>query len=631
LARLILHVDDDPELPEGVASVLEADGYQWARTTDPEQVMRLVEQEDIALVLMEVDLPDCDGLDLLAGILAAGRDELPVLVLTRQPRDSSVHGECIALGVSDFVSKPVLRAQLLSNIRDVALPSAAPAPEPEAPAEPRGDLFGEIADSPVPELLARLRRRGARGALKLCRQGVVVGIELRNGTPICVASSRWSGDSGAASEDDAESEIFDTFCWPDGSWEFFTGRRLPPDSACELTRDPAGLLMCGVLVSCPLEQVRERLRKRATLYVSVAGGGEEPFGGVELSAKQVAVLEEMGGQGSLGDLLASMEFEERMLYGLWVSGQIELHAVPTLDLADLQVEEPTASAGAEPIREVVSQPPERISVRPEPPARRARPAPPTPAAPQAPRSADRDEISQVLRGLAQDFAKGDDFEVLGVGVDVSDEELRDAYRQRLGEVPAGALDSSDLELRIRAERIRDRIESAYAHLKDAESRRAYALLRKEEHQDREAENAAERALEGERWFRKGRGHMERRRYEEAAEAFGMASHLDPKEGEYLSHLGYALFLSNPDNKVVQREAMEHVANGIKRSPTREISHVYLGRIMKARGDEEAALKLFRRALRIKPDSHPALQEIRLLEMRKRKGKGKGILSRIMGG
>jgi CheY-like chemotaxis protein/tetratricopeptide (TPR) repeat protein len=630
LARLILHVDDDPDLPEGVVAVLEADGYQWAHTTDPEEVMRLVEREDVALVLMEVDLAGCDGLDLLAGILAAGGDEVPVLVLTRQPRDSGVHGECIALGASDYLSKPVLRAQLLSNIRDVALPAAKPAPVPQTPAAPRGDLFGELADSPVPELLARLRRRGARGALKLCRRGVVIGIELRNGTPICVASNRWGEDSGSISEDDAEAEIFETFAWSDGSWEFFTGRTLPRDSSCELSRDPAGLLMCGVLVACPVEQVRERLRKRSTLYVSVAGGGEEPFGGVELSAKQLAVLEEMGGQGSLGDLLDSMEFEERMLYGLWVSGEIELHAVPTLDLADLQDEAPAAQAGRVPIREAVSRPPERVSRPAEPRPGRERAASPTPAAAaaRAPRSEDRDEISQVLRGLAQDLARGDDFEVLGVDVDASDEELRDAYRRRLGEVPASALDSSDLELRIRAERVRDRIESAYAHLKDAESRRAYALLRKEESQDREAENAAERALEGERWFRKGKGHMERRRYQEAAEAFGMASHLEPQEGEYLSHLGYALFLSNPDNKVVQREAMEHVANGIKRSPTREISHVYLGRMMKARGDDVAALKLFRRALRIKPDSHPALQEIRLLEMRKRKGKG--ILSRILG-
>jgi tetratricopeptide (TPR) repeat protein len=330
--------------------------------------------------------------------------------------------------------------------------------------------------------------------------------------------------------------------------------------------------------------------------------------------------------------------------------------VPTLDLTELHAEDaappeepepelelddesgplPALEVDPEPapVRERVHAPRrERIRARskprprPEPrPARSPKPSAPTGAvaAVGAP-----DEISKRLRELARRVTAGDDFEVLEVPVDVSEGALREAYRRRMAEIPDGALDSPDLGVRVQAERVRDRIESAYAHLNDPESRRAYSLLRKEEDQDRQAGTAAERALEGERWFRKGRGHLEQKRYEQAAEAFGMASHLDPGEGEYLSHLGYALFLSKPGNKVVQREAMEHVANGIKRSPTREISYIYLGRILKARGDEDAALKLFRRALRVRPDSHPALQEIRLLEMRKRKSKG--ILSRILGG
>ena len=77
---------------------------------------------------------------------------------------------------------------------------------------------------------------------------------------------------------------------------------------------------------------------------------------------------------------------------------------------------------------------------------------------------------------------------------------------------------------------------------------------------------------------------------------------------------------------MQREAMEHVASGIKRTPMNELSYVYLGRILKAKGDTDAAKKIFRRALRIKPDFHPALQELRLLEMRERKGGG--LLSRL---
>lgn len=631
MPRLILHVDDDPNLPEGVVAVLEADGYVWERTADPEHAMRQVETRDVALVLIEIDLPGCDGIDLLAGMLVA-RGDLPVLVLTRHPRDSAMHGEVIALGISDFLSKPVLRGQLLAAIREVARPALERPAEPAASAptaKPGADLSGAIAETPVPELLARLRRRGAGGVLKLVRDGAVVGVQLRNGTPICVGTNR-RRDADAQREDAAEAWLFEAFGWEHGSWEFVEGRRLPADASAELSGDPADLMLRGVLAALPVAWVRDRLRKRATLYVSASGRCDEHVPEATLSRKQVAVLRGLAGHDSLGDLLDSMEFEERVLYGLWIAGWIDLHAVPTLDLTDLHGTDPHA-----PTQQIEHV---RVHERVRPGAGRepAAPAPPraAPLRPARPSAAGaslpREEASQALRELAQQVMTGDDFEVLGVDVDVSESALEDARSRLLAAIPPISADATDFDLRARADRIRDRIESAYAHLSDPESRRAYALLRSEERQDREAGSAAERALEGERWFRKGRGCLEGRRYEEAAEAFGMASHLDPNEGEYLAHLGYALFLSKPGNKVVQREAMEHVANGIKRSPNREMSHVYLGRILKARGEEDAAYKIFRRALRIRPDSHAALQEIRLLEMRKRKGRSKGLLSRLLG-
>ena len=74
--------------------------------------------------------------------------------------------------------------------------------------------------------------------------------------------------------------------------------------------------------------------------------------------------------------------------------------------------------------------------------------------------------------------------------------------------------------------------------------------------------------------------------------------------------------------------MEHIANGIKRSPNRELSYVFLARILKAKGESETAKKVLRKALRLKPDCHPAIQEMRLLELRARKGRG--LLSRLLG-
>jgi tetratricopeptide (TPR) repeat protein len=192
---------------------------------------------------------------------------------------------------------------------------------------------------------------------------------------------------------------------------------------------------------------------------------------------------------------------------------------------------------------------------------------------------DRDPITASLRDLAKRVLGGNDFEALGIEPSASDLQVHRAYMAILQQIPKIEPTAANLVHSQKAKRIRNRIEAAYTNLRDEEKRRAYSLLQEEEEQDRKAKPSAERALEGERWFRKGKAHLEQKRSSDAVEAFGMASHLDPEQGEYASHLGYALYLTNPTDEVVQREAMEHLACGIKRSPRHELSYVFLGRIL----------------------------------------------------
>jgi DNA-binding response OmpR family regulator/tetratricopeptide (TPR) repeat protein len=140
-------------------------------------------------------------------------------------------------------------------------------------------------------------------------------------------------------------------------------------------------------------------------------------------------------------------------------------------------------------------------------------------------------------------------------------------------------------------------------------------------------SAASRALEAETWFRKGRDLLKTKKYEQAVEAFGMSTHLDPSQGEYVAHLGYTLYLSKPDDETVRKEALEDIARGIKLSPESEMSYVYLGRIFKVMGDMEHAEKMFSRALKIRPHCREAVQEMRLIRMRQEKKKG-GLLGRF---
>ncbi len=636
MTRTILYIDDRAELPDGFAKALRAEGYDLVHLRDPEEAMRLLASRRPALVLMELLLADCDGLDLLEGIRQSA--DVPVVVLTRASRHPGLYGQAVALGARDFLSKPVLASQLLTLVRELATLAPPPLDTGDAPSSgpERTELVGELSDTPLPELLARLYRRGATGALIASRGQTRVGVQLRNGSPVGVSSSRdretldafllrtgriqreqhrrvaerVARGQGSAREilvasgilterevvsalrRQAEDRLFEVFGWSHGSYRFAEGRRLKAGSTLEIARDPRQLVLDGVLAASPLEHVRERLRKHASLYVSAADPDERQLAGLELGAAGEAALAELNGAGTLGELAGTNLFEPKLLYALWVAGGIQLHAEPTLTLLEEMhgIEAPGDPAAAE-------------------------------AGPLGPEA-----LAGSLRGLARRVLGHDDFAVLGVTAIASDAQRRSAYENLVAGIPSQALHSDDPEIRDLARRVRARIEEAYANLQDPETRRAYSILQGEAEQGPGVEPDANRALEAERWFRRGEAALQKKSHDAAVEAFGMAAHLDPNEGEYLSHLGYAMYLSNPRQEVVQREAMEHIANGIKRSPERALSYVFLGRILRVKGDADTARKVLRRALRTDPHCHPAHQELRLLKLRERRERG--VLGRI---
>jgi hypothetical protein len=74
--------------------------------------------------------------------------------------------------------------------------------------------------------------------------------------------------------------------------------------------------------------------------------------------------------------------------------------------------------------------------------------------------------------------------------------------------------------------------------------------------------------------------------------------------------------------------MDQIAKGIKASPDRPLSYVFLGRALKAGDDLVNARRMFRRALKIDRDFHPAVQELRLLTARREREKKAGLLGRL---
>jgi len=242
-----------------------------------------------------------------------------------------------------------------------------------------------------------------------------------------------------------------------------------------------------------------------------------------------------------------------------------------------------------------------------------------------------------LTAFCEYIREKDDFDVLGIIVDATDAEVRHAYESLLETLPEIAALVELPELKNLADEARTRIDQAFDRLRLGSSREIYAQLRPQSVKGAKqspaaaktpeqitAEKAAHvselaaRGLDAEAWFRKGSGFLVAKNFEQAVEAYGMAAHLDPEEGEYLARLGYAQFLREPKDAVVLKEALENIAKGIKLSPGREKPYVYLGKIFRANGAADRAGKMFENALRIKPDCHEARQELGLLDQEQEK-------------
>ena len=121
----ILVVDDDPQALRYVRDTLARSGYDPVVTGEPEEALRLVEEERPELVLLDLMLPGTDGIELMKDIL--GVADVPVIFLSAYGRDDLV-ARAFDTGAADYVVKPFSPTELSARIRAALRRRVSPEP-----------------------------------------------------------------------------------------------------------------------------------------------------------------------------------------------------------------------------------------------------------------------------------------------------------------------------------------------------------------------------------------------------------------------------------------------------------------------------------------------------------------------
>ena len=136
----VLLVEDDEAIASGLVRVLESQGYRVRRLARGGTAIAEA-TPDIGLVILDLGLPDVDGIDVCRALRAA-RPELAILIFTARDQELDVVAGLDA-GADDYLVKPFRLSELLARVRAHLRRSAAP--DEAAPPLHAGALTVDVA------------------------------------------------------------------------------------------------------------------------------------------------------------------------------------------------------------------------------------------------------------------------------------------------------------------------------------------------------------------------------------------------------------------------------------------------------------------------------------------------------
>jgi two-component system response regulator ResD len=125
MSERILVVEDEANIASFVSAYLEKAGYLVDRAVNGAEAKEKAVSCDPALILLDLNLPDMDGLEVCRAVRATS--QVPILMLTARDDDvDKIVG--LEVGADDYLTKPFNPRELVARIRSILRRATAPPP-----------------------------------------------------------------------------------------------------------------------------------------------------------------------------------------------------------------------------------------------------------------------------------------------------------------------------------------------------------------------------------------------------------------------------------------------------------------------------------------------------------------------
>ena len=114
--RMVLVVDDDPDILQTLALCLSSEGYRVTTASNGQEALDLLDKERPSCVLLDLMMPVMDGWQFVAELEKRGWRKSPLLILSA---DRAVQGHASKLRAEAFLAKPFDLDELLGKVQQL--------------------------------------------------------------------------------------------------------------------------------------------------------------------------------------------------------------------------------------------------------------------------------------------------------------------------------------------------------------------------------------------------------------------------------------------------------------------------------------------------------------------------------